>query len=260
MILPVIRNDEMKITLSPSVQGQDCTIEYFIHHDGEPHGMIIVFPGGAYYNLADHEKEPVARAFYDLGFNTAVCCYRVNPVHYPQQLYDGCDAVKYTRQHARELNTKPDNIAVLGFSAGGHLAAMVSNIPTSPEARPDATILGYAALSNRESLAAKSTFYHLFGNQLPLEAYKDFSWPDVVHKNTPPAFLWHTMTDEIVPVGNSIEYALALKKLNIDVELHIYPQGPHGLSVNNRPDFDGQFPEISSWTELCAEFLKKRHW
>lgn len=250
----------MTVELSPAIQGQPCTINYFIHQDGQPRGMIIVFPGGGYSGLAAHESEPVAKAFYELGFNTAVLRYRVSPVRYPQPLEDARNAIKYTREHAAELNTKPQNIAVLGFSAGGHLAAMVSNMPGSPEARPDATILCYAVLSSKESIAHKGSFHNLFGNQLPMDEYKAFSWPDAAHSNTPPAFLWHTFTDTGVPVENSIEYAMALQKLKIDVELHIYPAGPHGLSIDNRPGFENKYSEITSWVELCATFLKKRDW
>ena len=250
----------MTVQLGETIQDQTCTIEYFIHSDGKARGMVIVFPGGGYGHLAPHEAVPVAQKFHDMGFNAAVCYYRVKPVTYPQPLEDARNAVKYTRQHAAELNTLPDKIAVLGFSAGGHLAAMVSNMPGSAEARPDASILCYPVLSCREDIAHKGSFYNLFGNQLPMEEYKDFSWPDAAHSDTPPAFLWHTMTDSGVLPENSIEYALKLKKLNIDVELHIYPQGPHGLSLGNRPGHEGLYQEITTWPELCKTFLENRGW
>ena len=250
----------MKIQLGETVQGQACTIEYFLHPDGGERGMVIVFPGGGYEILGSYEAEPVAERFVQLGFHAAVCRYRVAPVTYPVPLDDARNAVKYTREHAGELNVKPDKIAVMGFSAGGHLAGMVSNMPGSPEARPDASLLCYPVLSALTANAHMGSYHNLFGNKLEPEAYRDFSWPEVAHKDTPPAFIWHTAPDQAVPVENSIEYFLALKKLNIHTELHIYPQGCHGLGMGNCPDFDEKFDSIKSWPELAARFLSDLGW
>ena len=249
----------MKIQLGEVIQEQACTIEYFLHPEGGERGMVIVFPGGAYHHLAPHEAIPVAEKFVELGFHAAVCMYRTNPVTYPVPLEDARNAVKYTREHAEELGVKPNNIAVLGFSAGGHLAGMVSNMPDSPDARPDASIFCYSVLSSRPENIHAGSFQNLLGD-CSEDEYIKFSWPDAVHSNTPPAFLWHTMKDTVVPVTNSIDYALALKKLNIDVELHLYPQGGHGLGTGDRPVYEGRFSEVASWTELCRRFLKDRGW
>ena len=175
------------------------------------------------------------------------------------QLEDACNAVRYTRKHAAELGVKSDKIAVAGFSAGGHLAAMVSNIPDSTDSRPDATILCYSVLSGKKAIRHPGSFLNLLG-EAPEDEYIKFSWPDMANSNTPPAFLWHTIPDRTVPVENSIEYALALKKLNIDVELHIYPHGPHGLGTGERTEYSGRFAEVKSWPGLCARFLKDRGW
>ena len=247
----------MKIQLGEVIQDQVCTIEYFLHPEGGERGMVIVFPGGGYGHLAPHEGIPVAEKFVELGFHAAVCMYRISPVTYPQPLEDARNAVRYTREHAAELGVKPDKIAVLGFSAGGHLAAMVSNMPGSDAARPDASILSYAVLSSKPENINRGSYQHLLGTDDETQ-YAKFSWPEAVNENTPPAFLWHTIPDTSVPVANSIEYTLAMKKFNRDVELHLYPQGPHGLSLGNRPKFEGQFSEIQSWPQLCAVFLKNR--
>ena len=86
----------MKIQLGETVQGQACTIEYFLHPDGGERGMVIVFPGGGYEILGSYEAEPVAERFVQLGFHAAVCRYRVAPVTYPVPLDDARNAVKYT--------------------------------------------------------------------------------------------------------------------------------------------------------------------
>ena len=250
----------MKIQLGEIIQDQACTIEYFLHPEGGKRGIIIVFPGGGYQHLAPHEAIPVAQKFVEMGFHAAVCMYRVKPAVFPVPLEDARNAVRYTREHADELGVKADKIAVLGFSAGGHLAGMVSNMPGSPEARPDSSILCYPVLSCREDLIHLGSYHNLFGNDLPAEAYSEYSWPEVANSSTPPAFLWHTATDTAVPVGNSIEYFLALKKLNIHAEMHIYPSGTHGLGLGDRPNMEGQFDWVRSWPELAARFLSDLGW
>lgn len=249
----------MKIQLGEVIQDQVCTIEYFLHPEGGERGMVIVFPGGGYASLAAHEGVPVAKKFVELGFHAAVCMYRIKPVTFPQPLEDARNAVRYTREHAAELGVKPDKIAVAGSSAGGHLVAMVSNMPGSDAARPNATILSYAVLSSKPDNIHRGSYMNLLGTE-DESRFAQFSWPEAVNENTPPAFLWHTIPDASVPVGNSIEYTLAMKKFNRDVELHIYPKGPHGLGIGNRPNFEGQFEEVKSWPQLCATFLKNRGW
>ena len=249
----------MKIQLGEVIADQTCTIEYFLHPSGGERGIVIVFPGGGYEYLSKRESEPVAKKFVELGFHAAVCRYRVAPVRFPVQLEDACNAVRYTREHAAELGVKPDKIAVAGSSAGGHLAAMVSNMPDSDISRPDATILSYSVLSSKKEIRHPGSFLHLLGD-VPEEEYEKFSMPELANSNTPPAFLWHTMHDSTVSVQNSIEYALALKKLNIDAEVHIYPHGPHGLGTGERPEHAGRFAEVRSWTQLVKRFLLDRGW
>lgn len=249
----------MKIQLGEVIEGQSCSIEYFLHPDGGERGMVIVFPGGGYYFLAEPEAEMPARKFVELGYHAAVCRYRVAPVRFPVQLQDACNAVRYTREHAAELGIKPDKIAVAGFSAGGHLAAMVSNMPDSDIARPNATILSYSVLSSKKEIRHPGSFLHLLGD-VPESEYINYSMPELANSNTPPAFIWHTMPDRTVPVQNSVEYALALKKLNIDTELHLYPHGPHGLGTGERPEYAGRFTEVKSWTKLVQRFLTDRGW
>ena len=252
----------MKIQLGETIQGQTCTLEIFQAPGSEPRGMVLVLPGGGYCNLALHESEPVARKFVELGFHAAVCMYRIAPVTYPVPLEDTRNAVRYLREHAAEFGIKPDKIAILGFSAGGHLAAMTSHMPGSRVSRPDASILCYAVLSSLAGgeRAHLGSYYNLFGNKLAPEAYRDFCWANKVDADTPPAFLWHTMEDGTVPVEQSLEYAAALQKAGIPYALHIFTHGVHGLSINNRPGYDRKFPEIAVWPELCAEWLRTMGW
>ncbi len=252
----------MRIKLGETIQNQECLLDIFRAPGCEPKGAVVVLPGGAYAGLAPHEAEPVARKFVELGFHAAVCYYRVKPVTYPVPLADARSAVRYVREHAPELGIKPDKIAILGFSAGGHLAGMVSNLPGGPESRPDASILCYAVLSSTAGGEQSHvySFHNLFGNQLDKNGYRDFCWPERVDANTPPAFLWHTVEDDGVPMENSMEYAMALRRRNIPFALHLFSHGVHGLSIDNRPGFEGKYPEIKVWPELCANWLRSMGW
>ena len=205
----------MKIQLGNVIENQVCSIEYFLHPEKGERGIVIVFPGGGYDHLSDREADPVAKKFVELGFHAAVCRYRVKPAVYPIPLEDARNAVRYTREHASELGVKPDKIAVMGFSAGGHLAAMVSNMPGTSEARPDAAVLCYAVLSSKHQTPDLVSFKNLLPGASP-EEYIKYSCPEAVNVNTPPTFLWHTFGDTNVLPEHSIDYALALKKHNID--------------------------------------------
>ena len=252
----------MKVKLDEAIQGQDCTLEFFQAPGCETKGMVLVLPGGGYAGLAPHEAVPVAEKFVELGFHAAVCMYRVSPAIYPAPLDDARRAIRYIREHAAELRVKSDKIAVLGFSAGGHLAAMVSNMPGSAAARPDASILCYAVLSSTAGgdRYHLGSYHNLFGDKRPREAYRDFNWPERVTKDTPPAFLWHTMDDECVPVENSIDYAMALRRLDIPFALHVFSHGVHGMSIGNRPGYEEKYAEIKVWPELCARWLRGMGW
>ena len=249
----------MKIQLGEVIENQSCTIEYFLHPEGGERGIVIVFPGGGYDHLSTREADPVAKKFVEQGFHAAVCRYRIKPATYPIPLEDARNAVHYTREHAAELGVKAGKIAVLGFSAGGHLAAMLSNHPGSPEARPDAAVLCYAVLSSKHQTPDLVSFKNLLPGLSPDE-YIKCSCPEAVNTNTPPTFLWHTFGDTNVLPEHSIDYALALKQYNIDSELHIYPGGVHGLALGSRPGYETEFRYVESWVPLAERFLKDRGW
>ena len=223
---------------------------------------VLIIPGGAYWLQSDAEADPIAHYYLAMGFNAFVLRYSVGrgvDSVWPKPLMEASAAMKYIRDHAEELHIDPNYVFAVGFSAGGHLAAMVSNMPDSEISRPNATILSYSVLSSKKSIRHPGSFLHLLGD-VPEEEYDKFSMPECATESTPPAFIWHTMPDSTVPVQNSVEYALALKKLNIDAELHLYPHGPHGLGTGERPEHAGRFSEVRAWTKLAQRFLKDRNW
>lgn len=234
-------------------------IPYLINNNVNA-GALIVFPGGGYTMRADHEGAPLARWANSIGLNAFVLNYRVYPYQHPYPLMDAQRAIRLVRRHAEEWNIDPNRIAVMGFSAGGHLASSLgthydlgnknSNDDTDKfSCRPDALILGYSVITFGE-YAHEGSKETLLG-QNPDENLVDFYSNELrVNKNTPPTFLWHTADDDCVPVENSLLFASALSKNKVPFEMHIFPSGPHGLGMAKDD------PTVGQWVDLCGKWLK----
>ena len=229
-----------------------------------PHGAVIVCPGGGYSGRAPHEGEPIARRFNDHGLTSFVLDYRVAPYRHPWPLRDAQRALRWVRHHAAQWQLDPAKIAILGFSAGGHLAASATTHwdPGDPAAsdpidrhpcRPDAAVLCYAVTSFEEFRHTVS-IQNLLGENPPDELRRSLSNELQVTAETPPTFLWHTADDAGVPVENSLLFAAALRRCGVPFELHVYQSGPHGLGL--APDD----AHIASWAQLCGEWLVNLGW
>ncbi len=229
---------------------------------------VVICPGGAYAFTSEREAEPVAMFFAAKGFNAYVCWYRTTPAVYPDALYDVGAAVAWVREHADEHRTNPNGIAVLGFSAGGHAAcdlgvrwhdeALMASLGLACEAvKPNAMVLCYPVITAGE-YAHRGSFEYLTGSK-NLADHAPHSLENLVDKNTPPTFLWHTWTDGSVPVMNTLLFAQALYKAGVGAEVHIYPRGGHGLSLANElmNDENGTIPECQEWPELAARYLRQ---
>jgi acetyl esterase/lipase len=228
---------------------------------GEGHGCVIISPGGAYTMKALHEAEPMALAIKALGFSAFVLDYRVQPYRHPVPQMDAARAVRHVRCNAVKYGVNPDRIAVLGFSAGGHLAACTGVFwdRGDPEAsdpvervssRPDAMVLCYPVIDMAGVLKHKGSAINLLGDLAGNKALRRAVSPYLhVAADTCPAFLWHTADDDSVPVGNSIEMFEALRAHGVAAELHVFPKGSHGLGLA-----EGD-PQVSQWMGLCGEFL-----
>ena len=224
---------------------------------------IIICPGGGYQVRVDHEKGNVARCFNALGFHCFVLEYRLpKDALFPAPQLDALRAIKLLRSRAAELNIKENAVAVMGFSAGGHLAsstaymwdkldASAGDAADAFTARPDATILAYAVISGVLE-AHNASFRNLFGTEKPdRRQLESVSAESHVNGRTPPSFIWHTAEDTEVPVANALNYAAALARLKIPCALHVFPFGAHGKSVGEDD------PAIAKWTGLCADFLRR---
>ncbi len=239
-------------------------IEPFPIDADSPRGAVIVCPGGGYeHRSSSYEGRDVCRVFNKAGLHSVLLEYRVRPHRYPAGLLDLARAVAIVRENSEKWNIDPNKIAVLGFSAGGHLAASLGiyydeasaivkkQIPSHSSSRPDALILCYPVLTSGK-YANQGSFKNLLGVDISEELLKKMSLELNVHKDVPPVFLWHTADDQVVPVENSLHFAEELSKLKIPFEMHIYPKGRHGLGLatNDR--------HMGTWSSLCCEWLQSQ--
>ena len=226
-----------KINIDPSGR---TYIETYIIDD--PLGLnrkrptVVVCPGGAYRFCSAREAEPIALSFNAAGFNAVVVYYTLEAL-FPASLSDLSSAVAMVREKSDEWCVDTDKVIVCGFSAGGHLAASLGVFWNSEPGvkredklnRPNGMILSYPVITSGEYAHTGSMDNITRGDKRLLEKV---SLEDQVSSDCPPAFIWHTFTDEAVPVENSLLFASALAKAKVPTELHIFPKGSHGLSLS----------------------------
>ena len=220
---------------------------------------ILVVPGGGYGGVCrSTEGDPIAARFAGLGFRTFILHYRVAPNRFPVPQQDILRAIRMIRYNAEAWRILPDQVAVCGFSAGGHLCASSGIIPDDVEnysddaidkmpARPDAMLLAYPVITSGK-YAHKGSFMNLLGKDYT-KRKREFSLEKRVTKESAPAFIWHTVEDQAVPVENSYLLSEAMRKNGVVHELHVFPCGPHGMQLGyGRAD-------IAQWPEQAAAFL-----
>lgn len=226
-------------------------------------GLVVVLPGGGYRAKAQHEGEPIAQWLNSCGIPAAVVQYRVSPYRYPVPQDDARRAIRMARALADEWHVNPQRIAILGFSAGGHCAATTATIqqPLVPEpldeidrcpSRPDALILCYPVISfgpHRHDGSMHQLLDDAQGNVDPTLRHM-LSLENSVTEQNPPTFIWSTFTDAAVPIQNSLMFAEALLQHHVPCELHIFPEGHHGLGLANGK------PHVHQWTTLCQNWLR----
>ena len=232
---------------------------YLVPGDG-PHGCVVVCPGGGYGGRAPHEGEPIARWLNSVGVSGFVLDYRVSPYRHPIPLNDAKRAIRTVRARASQWRIDPARVGILGFSAGGHLAASAATLfdkgdPGAADpidrlsSRPDAAILCYPVISFGD-FRHHGSMVNLIGENPEPALRRQLSLENSVTAETPPTFLWHTSDDGGVPVDNSLLFAAALHKHKVPLALHVFPKGPHGMGLATGD------PTVRQWTTLCAQWLK----
>lgn len=204
-------------------------------------GAVIIFSGGGYNHRAPHEGEPYALALNKMGIEAFVVDYRVAPYRHPAPLSDARRAIRYVRENADTWQINPDKIAVMGSSAGGHLAALSAtskeciNLSNRDDGNminflPNAQILCYP-VTDIES--HRGSYDDLLGDAVEEKA-TSVTPTFIVEKDTAlPAFIWHTSPDGVVDIKGTYRYATRLSELGGEVEMHVYPVGGHGLGLAN---------------------------
>ncbi len=248
---------------------------------GATRPIVIVCPGGGYMFTSDREAEPIALHFLRQGYHAVVLRYTVN-APFPRPMIDMAKAILYVRAHAAEWHANPDKLAVCGFSAGGHLSAaagvfwdapwLCEAVSATPEQlRPNALILSYPVIDMAEVAPVKSMndaqFDLLrqridnivFGTAAPTRAqYDQYALNLHVTPRTPPAFIWHTFDDGLVPAKNALLFASACDAQGVPYELHIFRSGVHGLATADA--VTATSPEqinrpVQAWIELALTWL-----
>ncbi len=233
---------------------------------------ILVIPGGGYGCVcADREGEPIALAFLPHGFNAFVLHYSVRSNSdkvFPTQLIEASKAIKYIRDNAEEFGIDKDAVFATGFSAGGHLCASLGilwNIPEVYEAidmpygynKPNGIMPVYPVINFN-----RTTLKNLYGKEeLTEEELHRVQLDRHITKESSPAFIMHTSNDEIVPVSNSLDLARAYAEAGMTFELHVYPDGPHGVALGNEITNNGRpkyvDASIAKWIENAAYWADK---
>lgn len=235
------------------------TLVPYLVSSKSPTGLVIVLPGGGYTGKADYEGAPIAEWLNRNGISAAVLDYRVTPYHHPLPLLDVRRAIQFTRSHAKEWNIDSQHIGLLGFSAGGHLAATCgthfASYPDVPadeisrlDFKPNALVLCYPVISFGK-FGHEGSMLSLLGENPPEELRRDLSNELQVSALTPPSFIWQTVTDQAVPVENAFLFAQALRNAQVPFELHLFPEGPHGMALSENDE------QVGQWRSLCITWL-----
>lgn len=234
--------------------------------------LILMCPGGGYEWTSDREAEPLAVRFLAMGYHVAILRYSCAPAVYPTALLELASAMKLIHEYEEEWNVKGDQIYVQGCSAGGHLAASFGAFwheswiseklgVENEKLRPAGLILCYPVITSGE-YAHRGSFDALLRGQNTEEMLARVSLEKQVTKHMPPVFLWHTYTDDCVPVENSLYLIQAMRKYQIPVEFHMYPVGGHGLSACDEQSVNvegyGVQEECQSWLPLVKTWLAGR--
>ncbi|HET6406691.1 MAG TPA: alpha/beta hydrolase, partial [Chthoniobacteraceae bacterium] len=228
---------------------------------------IVICPGGGYGGLAPHEGAGYAEYLSQQGLTCFVLKYRLGSKGYrhPAMLNDAARAVRLVRAEATKWKIDPHRVAIMGSSAGGHLASTLvthfdSGKPDSADlverqsSRPDLGILCYAVITMGEHTHAGSK-KNLLGENPDPKLVELLSNEKQVSKDTPPCFLWHTWEDKAVKIENSLQFIDALQRNNVPFDFHVYQKGPHGIGLSQGKN--GVAPDdVHPWGKDLVFWLK----
>lgn len=284
---------------------QYATIKAYLHEENNTvYPAILICPGGAYLYVSSREGEPVAKQFYENGYQAFILSYstpyaKIKQEHpdwcddqfndfdtswlyqhdisnscYPQPLLETAQAMKLLHDQADSFHLDVDRIGMIGFSAGGHLVSSYGNtwnqswlkkeIGTTYAPCYQAICYGVTRLDqqylnwlkiNKPNLSAM--YKAVFDTEEPSEEKMFALTPiNTVNQDTPPTFVWHTTTDDIVPVEQSLHYVNALHEKGIPWEAHLFEQGLHGLSIAQK-ETEMVEDHVRNWIPLLLDWAKR---
>lgn len=234
--------------------------------------LVLICPGGGYAYTSDREAESIALQFLAMGYHAAVLRYSCAPAKFPTALLELASSMALIRGNAEEWHIDADKIIVQGCSAGGHLAASLGMLwnedfvaegiglegPDRELLRPNGMLLCYPVITSGE-FAHRGSFENLLGER-EAELGEKLSLEKRVSADTPKTFIWHTYTDQSVPVENSLLLVSALRRQGISTEFHMYAKGQHGLALANHltqaSDGSAVQEECTSWIELAHTWIE----
>lgn len=209
---------------------------------------IVVCPGGGYTHLA-FEKEGTrwADVFNSMGIAVVVLKYRMPHGRWQVPQEDAKEAVRLVRRHAQQWHVNADDVGIMGFSAGGHLASTVAT-QAEGDARPNFQLLFYPVITMEEGVTHQGSRENLLGKSPAEELVARFSNERQVTNDTPRAFIVLADDDRAVPPANAIRYYQALQQHRVPAALHVYPRGGHGFGINESfPWHAEMLMEIKAW-------------
>jgi len=227
----------IKGNLPCGTTGSSPQIECWIPEKNPTGTGLVIFPGGGYEVLSDYEGNGYARHFSEAGIACFVVSYRMGSsgFRHPAMLEDALSAIYTIRSNATQFEIDPDRLGVMGSSAGGHLAASTlvlwGRYKSDIYLRPAFGVLCYPVITTGPD-SHSGSIRNLLGENPAPSLIELISCEKQVSTDTPPCFIWHTADDELVSVQNSLMFASALIRHKVPVELHIYPEGKHGLGLN----------------------------
>lgn len=251
---------EGKIPYYDPALGQEPRIIPYPLRNGKKNPCMLVFPGGGYSVLCDsYEGREICESLNAAGYAAVLVYYRVNPYLHPCMETDARRAVRTVRYRADEWGIDPNRIAVMGFSAGGHLACMTALRFDAPEpetdeidrlsARPNAAAPCYAVTKLAGEGVTPTMPEHTVGDPPDEALCRALSAPLIAREDAPPFFIWHTAADQLVPVSNALDLAAALTAKGVPAELHVFPYGGHGLGLAK------DCPRAREWFGLLKRWL-----
>jgi acetyl esterase/lipase len=242
------------------------TIDVYLPAGNSTHSAVLVIPGGSYSKVvADREGAAPAEWLVQRGVAAFVLHYRVEPYRYPAPIADAQRAMRLLRGKAADFGFSPEHLGAWGFSAGGHIASILATlsdngVPASPDPvehagdGPDFVILAYPVISMKAEFGHADSRQHLLGPTPDPALVALLSAEDHVTPTSPPAFVFTTDDDDVVPSQNSMLYVAACQRAGVPVEFHIFEHGHHGV------DLAEHLPPLHLWTLLLENWMQQNLW